>query len=607
MGGVDKIGQARAVVWRLVLGAALACSAGRPAAADMRYQARIVGAGDAALADLLGEVSQLKALEGRPPVSEAALRGRADRDLDALREAAHSLGYWSAKLSYRIDRKTSPETVIVTVDPGPLFHVAAIDIDGADGKKLAAPIEPGALPLKVGEPARAEPVIAAEETIVTAFKRHGHPFAKAGHRRVVVDLATKTMSIAYTILPGPAKRFGPVAIHGLKRLDAGYVERRLRWRRGAPFDEREVAQTRDALIASGLFSTVAITPEPVPGMADAVRMNIAVTERPHHTIGAGIAYNTSVGAQANAFWEDRDLFGNAEKLHLDLAFGQLNKGAAADFRAPDFLAIDQDFLAHADVADETPVAYHARRARVSTGLEDRLGPHLVAGASLGLEKANVVQRANTGTFTATGETQHYALLSLPLYFKLDESNSLLNPTEGYRVQASATPYRSFSGRSLSFVSGRLAGSIYEPLTDSDRYVIAASASVSSLAGASLASVPADKRIYAGGGGSVRAYGYEMAGPLAPDHVPIGGKSALELSLEARIKITQTIGLVPFFDAGRSYETTLPQLGRRLLYGPGIGLRYYTAFGPLRLDLATPLVRRPGDAPVQFYISLGQAF
>ena len=89
--------------------------------------------------------------------------------------------------------------------------------------------------------------------------------------------------------------------------------------------------------------------------------------------------------------------------------------------------------------------------------------------------------------------------------------------------------------------------------------------------------------------------------------PIGGKSSLELSLEARIKITDTIGIVPFIDAGRYYETTLPNFGSRLLYGPGIGLRYYTAFGPLRVDLATPMVRRPGDSPVQFYISLGQAF
>ncbi|HEX5454478.1 MAG TPA: BamA/TamA family outer membrane protein [Stellaceae bacterium] len=591
---------------RLFLAVALACTAGAAAHADIRYKTQVVGA-KGALSDLLGEVSQLKALEDRPPVSEQALRGRADRDLDQLSDAAHSLGYWSAHLSYRIDRKTNPQTVAITVKPGPLYHVAAIAVHGPNGKPLAAPVRPAALPLKVGDAARSEPVVATEAALVAAFKEHGHPFAKADRRRVIVDTAKHTMTVTYTVVPGPTARFGGVAISGLKSLRPGYVERRLRWRRGAPFDERKVAETRNALIASGLFSTVAVTPHPVPSAPGTVRMQIAVTERPHHTIGAGIGYNTSEGAEAHAFWENRNLFGNAEKLHLDLALGQQHKGAAADFRAPDVLAIDQDLLAHADVADETPVAYHSRRALVSTGLERRFGPHLTAGATVSLEKANVSQLANTASFTASRATQHYALIGLPLYVKLDESNSLLNPTKGYRVQASMVPYRSFSGPDLSFVSGRLSGSIYEPLTDDGRYVIAAAAAVSTIAGTSLASVPADKRIYAGGGGSVRAYGYEMAGPLDSNHVPIGGRSSLELSLEARIKITNKIGIVPFIDAGRYYETTLPNFGSRLLYGPGIGLRYYTAFGPLRVDLATPMVRRPGDSPVQFYISLGQAF
>jgi translocation and assembly module TamA len=99
----------------------------------------------------------------------------------------------------------------------------------------------------------------------------------------------------------------------------------------------------------------------------------------------------------------------------------------------------------------------------------------------------------------------------------------------------------------------------------------------------------------------------MAGPLAPNNVPIGGKSSLVLNLEARVKITENIGIVPFIDAGSYYESPLPQLGHAPLYGVGLGLRYYTAFGPLRLDLATPLHKRSGDSPIQVYISLGQAF
>ena len=169
------------------------------------------------------------------------------------------------------------------------------------------------------------------------------------------------------------------------------------------------------------------------------------------------------------------------------------------------------------------------------------------------------------------------------------------------------PHRSFSSPDLTFTSGRLSATTYQRLTDSDRYVVALFGAVSSVEGASLAQLPADKRVYAGGGGSIRAYGYQMAGPLDANKNPIGGKSAVEVSLEARIKLTDTIGIVPFLDAGSFYRSSVPQLGRTLFWGPGLGLRYYTSFGPVRLDVATPLRRRNADSPIQLYISLGQAF
>jgi translocation and assembly module TamA len=140
-----------------------------------------------------------------------------------------------------------------------------------------------------------------------------------------------------------------------------------------------------------------------------------------------------------------------------------------------------------------------------------------------------------------------------------------------------------------------------------RAVLAGKLALGSLDGAPLSQLPSDQRIYAGGGGSVRPYGYLMAGPLAPNTKPIGGRSSLVLNLEARIRITETIGIVPFVDAGSYYESPVPQLGRTPLYGAGLGARYYTAFGPLRLDLATPLHKRSADSPIQVYISLGQAF
>ena len=592
-----------------IIALAIVCSPIVAVSAELRYEAKIVGVDDSELADLLSEVSQLKTLDDRLPASEEALRRRAEDDLDRLKEAAHSLGYWNAQFSYQIDTGADPAKVTVTADPGPLYRVAAIEIRRADGQTFAMPADPVAppLPLKPGDPARAAPVIDTENALLAALGHAGHPFAKAAERRVVVDHDNGTMTVTYTLDPGPAMRFGPAAIKGLDRLDPAYVENRIRWRQGNSYDNRAIDETRKALVESGLFSTVRITPVADPADPGQAQINVEAVERAHRTIGAGLAYNTSEGAGGRVFWENRNLFGQAEYLRLSLALGQQKNGVAANFRRPDFLDADQDLLALAEIADDTPTAYHSRRAHVSAGLERRFDRTLTGGIALGVEKANVVQLATLNSMTASQRTQHYALIGLPLYLKLDRSDDLLNPTSGYRAQASLVPYRSFSGPNLTFAFGRVSGSTYQRLLDDDRYVIAASAAMSSIGGASLAALPADKRIYAGGGGSIRAYGYQMAGPLDFDKKPVGGKSSLELSLEARIKITQSIGIVPFIDAGSFYRSSVPQLGRRLLFGPGIGFRYYTAFGPIRVDIATPFARRRGDALAQLYISLGQAF
>jgi translocation and assembly module TamA len=348
---------------------------------------------------------------------------------------------------------------------------------------------------------------------------------------------------------------------------------------------------------------VQITPTADPEHPGEARMTIEATERVHRTIGAGLAYNTSQGFGARAFWENRNLFGNAENLRLSAEVGQQIDVFRANFRRPDFLAIDQDFLATAEIANDTPVAYNSRRALATAGIERRLDRWLTGGLSLLAEKANVTQLANVPGMG----TQRYELAGLPAYIKLDQTDNLLNPTTGYRAQLSVTPARTFSGSRLTFATNLLAGSTYWALGDEQRTVLAGKLALGSLDGAPLFQLPADQRIYAGGGGSIRPYGWQLAGPLAPNKDPIGGRSSLVVNLEARIKITETIGIVPFVDAGSYYESPVPQLGRTLLYGVGIGARYYTAFGPLRLDLATPLHKRSSDSPIQVYISLGQAF
>jgi translocation and assembly module TamA len=570
--------------------------------AELRYSVDIIGIDDDQLQQDVEATSQLVKLIDRPPSSEATLRRRAEDDLPRLKQVVESAGYRSAAIDYAIDQSADPAKLTVKVIPGPLYHLDTVVLQTPAGDTPPGidVTQPSAFGLKIGGPARSEPVLAAEPKIVDVFAQHGRPFAKVTNRRVVVDHGTHTMSVTYTVEPGPTANFGPVAIDGLTTIDPLYVERRVEWERGTAFDSRAVESTRKALVDSGLFNTVRIVNGTEIEGAGEVPMRISLTERPPRSIGAGISYNTSEGFGAKAFWENRNLFGGAEKLRLSAEFAQNRLGLVGNYRQPDFLRKDDDLVATAELADDTPVAYTSRRERVFSGIERRFG-HLVAGgAGLQFEHANVTEAARQ-------ITQAYSLGSVPLFFRRDTTDDLLNPTTGTRASVTVTPYTSVTGRALTFASSRLTGSAYRKLGDSDRFVVAGFGALGSIVGESRDALPADKRLYEGGGGSLRGYGYQLAGPVNSDHKPFGGRSAIEFGGELRVKITETIGIVPFLEAGNVYDQSFPKLGNRMLYDTGVGVRYYTPVGPVRFDVAVPLSKRPGDASFQIYISLGQAF
>ena len=128
-----------------------------------------------------------------------------------------------------------------------------------------------------------------------------------------------------------------------------------------------------------------------------------------------------------------------------------------------------------------------------------------------------------------------------------------------------------------------------------------------MGGAALDEIPANWRFYAGGGGSVRGYAFNSLGPAVFWGPVVGGRSLFESSAELRIRVTDTIGVVPFIDAGNAFESSLPNFSAPLYTAVGLGLRYYTAIGPIRADLAFPLEHRAGSHPVALYVSIGQSF
>lgn len=579
---------------------------------------QIEGPSDAELeAALRAASSAVQSIE-RPPADELQLARRAQRDLPALEAALRGLGYYRGRAAVVVEpaaaapvppaaadappdaaQPSEPRAVVrFTVEPGPRYRFdrRSVEILG-EAHGFVAP-KPGKLGLERDEPAIAQRVLDAEAELVRSAQRSGHAFARAGPREVVVDHDRQTMDVVLRLEPGPSFELGPIRFRGAEGISERYLARLLTAREGSRFDLDELERGRDRLADSGLFSSVRLVVADAPDPSGRLPITYETVQRRHRSIGGGIGYLTDEGPNLRAFWEHRNLFGAGERLRTDLAASPVRQNAEAQLRKPEVGARGQSLIASGALLSERLEAYDARSAKVSGGVERRLAPGLEGSLGLAYRFADIEDR---------GRAERFGLLSAPGRLSWDRSDDLFDPTRGGRVAVELAPYVDTLGAGTRFLKGRLVATAYLPIRKQPRLVLAGRSAIGVIGGADRESVPADERFYAGGGGSVRGVPFQKAGPLDRHDDPVGGRSFLELSTELRLAITETIGVVAFLDAGSAYSESLPDPAAGLRWGAGLGLRYATPAGPLRLDVGVPLDRRNVDDLFQLYLSLGQAF
>lgn len=580
-------------------------------AQDTAYEVTIQGVEEHPhLSKLLRDVSGLVALKEQPPPSPIGLGRRADADLDRFRAALRSEGYYDAIVDAEIDVDMVPAKVLIQVEAGTRYKVTSVAVVAGDGQPLPdGAALAGGLSLETGGPALGPAIVEAEGHILPRLAEKGYAYARLLDRRLVVDHAKQGMDVTYIVDPGPKVVFGPLTLNGLVEVSPRAARRRLPWREGDAYSPTTQEEGRQALADLGVFSSVRLRLADQPTDDGKAPVQIDVAERDLNYVGFGADYGTEDGFGANAYWGDRNLLGEAEKLRVDASVagisrrgetkaGDFDYRLAGTYQQPDFLSRHQSLNLSAQALSERPDAYR-RQALVLTGaVERKLGQGLKVSLGIAAEQSRIAESLQTTRNTLVG---------LPLAVTWDRSDDLLNPSKGFRLSAAVTPYLAAFGDSSSFTVARAGGSAYVDFAGDSRYVGAVRAAYGAVIGGGLLDVPADKRFYAGGGGSIRGYGYQDVGPRDGDGNRLGGASLVELSAEMRVKVTDNIAVVPFLDAGNVYQTEYPRLGQGLRYAAGVGGRYYTVIGPIRLDVAVPLDRRSGDKAFQFYISIGQAF
>lgn len=568
-------------------------------AQELPYTVDIAGVeGD--LRERIADAARLTALVDQPPASRTALERRAAEDVERIREVLRSEGYYAAEVEVTVAEEGPPVPVRIAIDRGEPFtlDLYRVDYRVPEGQPTPASVPLDALGLELGQRGRAEPIIAAQTALLRALAEQGYPLAKVADRRVEVDFATHGMAVEVAVDTGGRARFGAVSVRGLDDVEEKVVRRRIPWNQGEVFSVSQVETLRETLVASRLFESVKIATGTDLTDAGLLPVTIDLREARHRSIGFGADWSSSEGLGGRAFWEHRNLTGGGERLRASAIASEIRNALDLDFSEPDFLAADQNLVVSATGEERRTDAFVTRTLGASAGVAWALTPTWSAVASVAGERTFEEEDNVTSDFT---------LVSLPLEARHDSTDDPLDPTRGNRLNGVVRPFIEPPG-TTGFTRIDLHDSHYWLLRDDPRLIAAVWGRIGAIRGASLQDVPADKRFYVGGGGSVRPFGYQMAGPVDSQGDPTGGLSAVGFGGELRLKVTEEIGVVPFIEAGRADLSRTPDLDGRLFWGAGLGLRYHTPIGPVRADVAVPLNRRPGiDDAYQVYLSLGQAF
>jgi len=582
----------------------------------IRYTTEIKGLDDLASAAPEGNVARqfrsLSALlkDGDKAANAAQVKARADEDSALAVRLLRAAGYYDGLATTTLDvLPDRPGEVHVTLiaTPGPRYALGTIVV--------TAPPEPAritreALGLAPGMPIDASLIEGSEANASLKLPEQGYPFATLGQRDIALDEATHLGDYTLPVDAGPKARFRALRTSGDPVFDLRHLAVFPRFKPGDLYDSRKTEDLRQALVNTSLFSTVAIKPvatgETNPDGTEAVDLAITQNRGPWHSLSASAGYATGEGAKVTGSYTWRNLFPPEGALIVGAVAGTQEQGGSVTFRRSNAGQRDRTFQALLSVDRSDYSAYQANTANLSVSLSRASTPIFQKRWTWSLGAEIVGTSEQGAALVAGGERprRQYLIGAVPLQLGYDRSNDLLNPTRGFRITAKLSPETSLQGsRVKPYVRAQMQATGYLPV--SDRIVIAGRALVGSIIGTATGDLAPSRRLYAGGGGSVRGYGYQQLGPKDANADPTGGRDQVEFALEARLRFGN-FGIVPFVDAGRVGDGSTPSLSD-LRYGAGIGARYYTNFGPLRLDVATPLNRQPGDSRVAVYIGIGQAF
>jgi translocation and assembly module TamA len=583
------------------------------------YTIEVTVAGEGEVESAVRNASALVGDADEPASGAAGLLAKARGDYRRIVAALYNEGYYGGTVHILVGGREAsalapdvslpdPVGVVITVDPGPLFHFNRLQVVNAaplttdPGDVVELPAERG---FGVGETAKSSVILAAEKLAVEAWQEQGYPKAQIRSREVVADHTTRTVDVAIAVDPGRHAGFGDIAVSGTERMDPEFVRRQTGIEVGEEYDPDTLERAQKRLDRLEVFRSARFEAAEAIGADGLLPYQLLVQELPGRRFGVGASYSSVDGLGVEGYHLWRNLFGQAERLRLDARVASISYPVETEefdyffggtFTKPGIWTPDTDLVAAISAERTVNPTYTETSANARVGLTHIFSDQLTIEGGTFFERGRYEDDFGTRDFTLLG------LYGDAIY---DARDDKVDPTGGFYLAGHVEPFYELSyGNAAAQLT--VEGRAYWGFGEDERFVLAGRLKGGLLAGPDLAEIPPDRLFFAGGGGSVRGYAYKSIGVEGPDGTVTGGRYLLEGSVEARAKITDTIGAVAFLDGGYVAADEFPGI-EDLKLGAGVGVRYYTGLGPLRLDVAIPLNKSHDDPDYALYVGIGQSF
>jgi len=567
----------------------------------------VPGASAELLADLRAS-SLLLAAQAEGHTAPIDLMAAARAEYGQLLDLLYEDGRYAPAIHVRVDGQEAADVsplrtpsridrIAVRIDLGPQFTF---------GTATIAPLAPGTvLPagFAPGLPARSTVVRDALGAALDGWRARGHALAEPSGQRVVADHDTNRLNISLTLAPGPQLHVGRVVPEGNERTRTERIQAIAGLEPGSVHDPAAIRAAETRLRQTGTFASVVLRTADRANPDGTIDIAAQVEEAPPRRIGFGAEIDSESGGRLSGFWMHRNLTGGADRLRLEAAVdgiaartGGLGFSLDARYVRPATPNRDTDLELGLNAVRQNERDYLAD-AFTADGLFRRTySPTLSATAGVNLR----YERA-----TYAGTRNDFGTLGLPVSVTQDTRDRALDASRGHYLWVEAMPYAGF-GQAASGLRLRFDARAYADIGTEGRVVLAGRAQLGALIGPSLNAAPRGFLFYSGGGGSVRGMPYQSLGVSGPP--ASGGRGFAALSGELRVRVNDSFAIVAFADAGAVSSGAFTG-SHDWQAGAGLGVRYATPIGPLRLDLAAPLRRNAGvtSNAMQIYFGIGQAF